>query len=116
MSLDVRAGGPELEPTLMDTEPTSAEAAEEQAASLAGKEEGVEFISERPCALPVAAAERFFAVDVLRGFALLGILAMNIVAFRLAGRGLRQPAPRRRVRGARPRRSGSSTIWSSKAR
>ena len=30
---------------------------------------------------PVAAAERFFAVDVLRGFALLGILAMNIVGF-----------------------------------
>ena len=91
MSLDVRAGGPELEPTLLDTEPTSAEAAEEQAAELAGKEEGVEFVAERPRALPVAAAERFFAVDVLRGFALLGILAMNIVGVRLAGSGVRQP-------------------------
>jgi uncharacterized protein len=30
---------------------------------------------------PVKAGERFFAVDVLRGCALLGILAMNIVAF-----------------------------------
>jgi uncharacterized protein len=30
---------------------------------------------------PVSAGERFFAVDVLRGFALLGILAMNIVGF-----------------------------------
>jgi uncharacterized protein len=30
---------------------------------------------------PVSAAERFFAVDALRGFALLGILAMNIVGF-----------------------------------
>jgi uncharacterized protein len=30
---------------------------------------------------PVAASERVAAVDVLRGFALLGILAMNIVAF-----------------------------------
>jgi uncharacterized membrane protein YeiB len=28
---------------------------------------------------PISAGERFFAVDVLRGFALLGILAMNIV-------------------------------------
>src|SRR5262249_25494665 len=32
-------------------------------------------------ALPVSSAERYFAVDVLRGFALLGILAMNIVSF-----------------------------------
>ena len=32
-------------------------------------------------AQPVSAGERFFAVDVLRGFALLGILAMNIVGF-----------------------------------
>ena len=30
---------------------------------------------------PVTAGERYFAVDVLRGFALLGILAMNIVGF-----------------------------------
>ena len=31
--------------------------------------------------MPVSSAERYFAVDVLRGFALLGILAMNIVSF-----------------------------------
>ena len=35
---------------------------------------------ERP-GLPVVESERLFAVDVLRGFALLGILAMNIVGF-----------------------------------
>src|SRR5262249_50951907 len=34
-----------------------------------------------PAAAPVAPAERIAAVDVLRGFALLGILTMNIVAF-----------------------------------
>lgn len=34
-----------------------------------------------PEAAPVAAAERVAAVDTLRGFALLGILAMNIAAF-----------------------------------
>lgn len=37
---------------------------------------------ERPLA-PVRGAERLAAVDVLRGFALLGILAMNIYAFAL---------------------------------
>ena len=35
----------------------------------------------RARAEPVAGAERYYSVDVLRGFALLGILAMNIVAF-----------------------------------
>ena len=34
---------------------------------------------------PVSAAERFASVDTLRGFALLGILAMNIVAFAWPG-------------------------------
>src|SRR5438132_332922 len=34
---------------------------------------------------PVDAAERVTSVDVLRGFALLGILAMNIVAFAWPG-------------------------------
>jgi uncharacterized protein len=34
-----------------------------------------------PEALPVSNAERYFTIDVLRGFALLGILAMNIVDF-----------------------------------
>ena len=36
---------------------------------------------KRTEALPVSSAERYFTVDVLRGFALLGILAMNIVIF-----------------------------------
>jgi uncharacterized protein len=78
MSLDVRAGVPEFEPTLLDTEPVAAE-------SLPRKDEGTEPVAERPRALPVTAAERFFAVDALRGFALLGILAMNIVHFAWPG-------------------------------
>ncbi len=36
---------------------------------------------ERPAALPVQPMERVAGVDVLRGFALMGILAMNILAF-----------------------------------
>ena len=51
-----------LVPTMLDSEPIAAEKA-----------------APRP--EPVAANERVAAVDVLRGFALLGILAMNIVAF-----------------------------------
>jgi uncharacterized protein len=85
MSLDVHAEGSDLEPTLLDTEPGSAKAAEEQAASVDGWDEGAGSAAERPRALPVAASERLFAVDALRGFALLGILAMNIVHFAWPG-------------------------------
>ena len=63
MSLDVRAEETALEPTPMDTEPVT----EPAAAAMAAR--------------PVEASERLFAVDALRGFALLGILAMNIVHF-----------------------------------
>jgi uncharacterized protein len=77
MSLEVQASQPELEPTMLDTEP-------DPAGSSAPETSGVydaELDGVRPGAEPVKAAERFFAVDVLRGFALLGILAMNIVDF-----------------------------------
>jgi uncharacterized protein len=55
-----------LVPTMLDSEPIAAENA-------------------APRAEPVAANERVAAVDVLRGFALLGILAMNIIAFAWPG-------------------------------
>jgi uncharacterized protein len=37
----------------------------------------------RPAPAPVAAAERFTSIDMVRGFALLGILAMNVTSFGL---------------------------------
>ena len=58
MSVEVET----LVPTMLDSEPIA-----------------VEDAAPRP--QPVAANERVAAVDVLRGLALLGILAMNIVAF-----------------------------------
>src|SRR6476469_5907145 len=36
-------------------------------------------------AAPTSAAERIFALDVIRGFAVLGILLMNILGFGLSG-------------------------------
>jgi uncharacterized protein len=52
-------------------------------------------VAESPAAIaqvaPVAAAERFASIDVVRGFALLGILVMNIVAFGLPDMALMNP-------------------------
>jgi uncharacterized protein len=79
MPLDVESSSPPgdalaVEETVLDSEPVLepevAEAAPVAAAAVAE---------------PVAAGERFTSVDVLRGFALLGILAMNIVAFAWPG-------------------------------
>ncbi len=81
MSLDVQAGQTELEPTMLDTEPTSAEVSVTTEAGVYDSE----LDAVQPGIAPVRAAERFFAVDVLRGFALLGILAMNIVDFAWPG-------------------------------
>ena len=66
MSLDVQASQPELEPTMLDTEPDSAEASAPEAIGVYD----AELDAVQPGAEPVKAAERFFAVDVLRGFAL----------------------------------------------
>jgi uncharacterized protein len=74
MSLDVQASQTESEPTVLDTEPGPSAIGEMAAHDELG-------CPKLPHAEPVVAAERFFAVDVLRGFALLGILAMNIVGF-----------------------------------
>jgi uncharacterized protein len=76
MAIDAQPQPQELEPTVLDTEPSSnAWAGAPESAGLASD------VGAKKLAEPVAAGERYFAVDVLRGFALLGILAMNIVGF-----------------------------------
>jgi uncharacterized protein len=89
MSLDVQPSQskeeePDLEPTMLDSE----QAADEESSG-----EPTEPAAHR--AEPVSALERLTSVDVLRGFALLGILAMNIVAFAWPG-----PAYGNPLRGA----------------
>src|SRR6266446_2120203 len=83
MSLDVQAQQPELKPDVVDTElgsmPGPVQDVAPEADDVAPEADIVVGVKKR--VEPVAAGERFFAVDVLRGFALLGILAMNIVAF-----------------------------------
>src|SRR5450759_2249412 len=66
----------ELEPTVLDTEPDYKPAEFSDGAVLTEEKPGL-----MPRAEPVSGADRYYSVDVLRGFALLGILAMNIVAF-----------------------------------
>ena len=68
MSVDAET----LAPTMLDSEPIAADKAV-------------------PKAEPVTASERVAAVDVLRGFALLGILAMNIVGFAWPGEAYDNP-------------------------
>lgn len=79
MPLDMQPSRPgevglDIEETLLDSEPT-------------GLPEPVGAAPAAPVnrAEPVSAAERLASVDVLRGFALLGILAMNIVGFSWPG-------------------------------
>ncbi|MFI5458252.1 MAG: DUF418 domain-containing protein [Isosphaerales bacterium] len=76
MSLDAQVEQTEQEPAMLDTEPAST------SGPCLGDliEVGTDKASEHR-AEPVSSSERYFAVDVLRGFALLGILAMNIIAF-----------------------------------
>lgn len=89
MSLDVQSTQrveeePNLEPTMLDSE----QAADEESSG-----EPTDSTAHR--AEPVSALERLTSVDVLRGFALLGILAMNIVGFAWPG-----PAYGNPMRGA----------------
>ena len=76
MSLDAQIKAAGEEPTMLDTEP-----AEGNGPALGELIEVGTAEARKPRAEPVSSAERYFAVDVLRGFALLGILAMNIVGF-----------------------------------
>jgi uncharacterized protein len=80
MTPDAFAEPSDLEPTVLDTEPAPGSAVDPVAGLYAAS---VAWEAPQPTveALPVSSAERYFAVDVLRGFALLGILAMNIVSF-----------------------------------
>ena len=78
MSLDLDSGKLELEPTPLDTEPSTEPGWPDDGVSLASDELAAEPVAR---AEPVSASQRYFSVDVIRGFALLGILAMNIVGF-----------------------------------
>src|SRR5712692_1544856 len=48
-------------------------------------------MQDNPAPAPVAPTERISAVDTVRGFALLGILLMNIVGFALPGNAYGDP-------------------------
>ncbi len=76
MSPDAISQPSELEPTVLDGENFYTPPVE----GIGPAEPGGKAAPE-PEALPVSSTERHFTVDVLRGFALLGILAMNIVLF-----------------------------------
>ena len=76
MTPDAPAQPSDLEPTMLDTEPLARPPVDMRAL-----DEPLSETKPGPEALPVSSAERYFTVDVLRGFALLGILAMNIVSF-----------------------------------
>ena len=98
MSLDVQVRQAELEPTVLDSEPVSTTWGPRAAFLYADGDAG-----EKKEAQPVSAGERFFAVDVLRGFALLGILAMNIVGFGWPMAAYENPLRGGGFRRARPR-------------
>ncbi len=76
MNPDALSQPSDAEPTVLDTEPLYNPP---DLIHVTG--EPVALAAKKPDALPVSSSERYFAVDVLRGFALLGILAMNIVSF-----------------------------------
>jgi uncharacterized protein len=76
MSVNARIEETGQEPTMLDTEPAPG------AGTIPGDGALVDSArAQAPRAEPVSSAERYFTVDVVRGFALLGILAMNIVGF-----------------------------------
>ena len=67
MSLDVHAGKADLEPTPLDTEP-SQEPGWPAGRGLVAEDHNAYPV---PRVEPVAASQRYFSVDVIRGFALL---------------------------------------------
>jgi uncharacterized protein len=76
MMPDTRSDGTDLEPTVFDTEPFGEVFLSEDAGLGNSVQPGLSSRAE-----PVLPFDRFLAVDLLRGFALLGILAMNIIDF-----------------------------------
>jgi uncharacterized protein len=78
MTPEMPAQRPKLEPTVLDTEAIGIVALSDESAER-GPAESI--LGRGPLPEPVLASDRFFAVDLLRGFALMGILAMNIVGF-----------------------------------
>ncbi len=81
MSSDALARPTELEPTELEPTELETENAYKPPGILDDAFKSDQEAQSEPEAQPVSSAERYFAVDVLRGFALLGILAMNIVSF-----------------------------------
>jgi uncharacterized protein len=76
MSVDSEIKQTVEEPTMLDTEPvTTSDQPLSELIDIGPAK------TPEPRSEPVSSSERYFAVDVVRGFALLGILAMNIVAF-----------------------------------
>ncbi len=86
MSPETATQPTELEPTVLDTEPADKPFERSDGEGGTGEKPGV-----MPRAEPVSGAERYYSVDVLRGFALLGILAMNIVGFGWPGEAYGNP-------------------------
>ena len=64
------------------------------------QEDAMSETTARPLAAPVAAGERIVALDVLRGFAVLGILLINVQSFSMVMAAYNNPAANDKLDGA----------------